>query len=131
MYPGFAKQATADNGPAAAALFSELGIDEAAHAKDYTTALNALTNPATTVAIPVGPTVAGVAITAGPPPSSGGAALDVDIAHAEWDGAATLCPPPDRGKPVALGHYPAVAEALAQDTGDRSADTFRVVAQES
>ena len=45
MYPGFAKQATADNDPAAAALFTEIGNDEATHAKDFTTALTTITSP--------------------------------------------------------------------------------------
>jgi hypothetical protein len=56
-----------------------------------------------------------------------GAALAVDMAHAEWDGAATFCPPPRGGKPVDLECYRTVAEALEINTGDRSADTFRVV----
>jgi rubrerythrin len=71
LYPGFAKQATADNDPAAAALFTDIAADEATHAKDYTTALAAVTTPTTNVAVPGGPTVAPVAIVAGPPRSSG------------------------------------------------------------
>ncbi|MCI4673981.1 ferritin family protein [Candidatus Mycolicibacterium alkanivorans] len=71
MYPGFAKQATADNDPAAAALFAEIGNDEAIHAKDFTTALTMITSPSPAGSVPVGATSAPEAITAGPPRSSG------------------------------------------------------------
>lgn len=71
MYPEFAKQAAADNDPAAAALFTEIGADEATHAKDFTTALTTVTNPGAAGAVPAGATTAPVAITAGPPRSSG------------------------------------------------------------
>jgi len=46
MYPGFATQATADNCPAAAALFTEIAVDEGGHAAAYTLALQALTDSA-------------------------------------------------------------------------------------
>jgi rubrerythrin len=71
MYPGFAKQATADNDPAAASAFSEIGGDEATHAKDFQTALNAVSNPGSGASIPAGTTPAPVAIKAGPPQSAG------------------------------------------------------------
>ncbi|MFZ1176075.1 MAG: ferritin family protein [Mycobacterium sp.] len=71
MYPGFAKQATADNDPAAASAFSELGADEANHLKDFQTALNAVNNPGSGASVPAGATPAAAAITAGPPRSSG------------------------------------------------------------
>src|SRR5664279_3270821 len=45
MYPEFATQATADNCPAAAALFTEIAVDEGGHAAAYTVALQSLTNP--------------------------------------------------------------------------------------
>src|SRR5665647_3367138 len=45
MYPGFAKQATKDKCPAAAALFTEIAADEGGHAAAYTVALKSLTNP--------------------------------------------------------------------------------------
>ena len=71
MYPGFAKQATADNDPAAASAFSEIGADEATHLKDFQAALNAVSNPGGGASVPAGATPAPVAITAGPPRSSG------------------------------------------------------------
>src|ERR1035437_3295333 len=45
MYRGFAKQATKDKCPAAAALFTEIAADEGGHAAAYTVALKSLTNP--------------------------------------------------------------------------------------
>ena len=71
MYPGFAKQASADNDPAAASAFTQIGADEARHLKDFQTALNAVTNPGGGASVPVGTNPAAVAITAGPPRSSG------------------------------------------------------------
>lgn len=71
MYPGFAQQATADNDPAAASAFTEIGADEAKHLKDFQTALNAVTHPGDGASVPVGTSPAPVAITAGPPRSSG------------------------------------------------------------
>ena len=71
MYPGFAKQATADNDPAAAALFTNIGADEATHLKDFTAALTAVTSPGGGVSVPVGTTAAPVPIAAGPARSSG------------------------------------------------------------
>ena len=71
VYPGFAKQATADNDPAAASAFSEIGADEATHLKDFQTALNAVNTPGSAASIPAGTTAVPVAITAGPPRSSG------------------------------------------------------------
>ena len=71
MYPGFAKQASADHDPLAAALFTDLGADEATHAKDFTTALTAVTGPSGAASVPAGAHLAVVAITAGPPRSSG------------------------------------------------------------
>lgn len=66
MYPGFAKQATADNDPAAASAFSEIGTDEAAHLKDFQAALNAVSNPGGGASVPAGAPPAPAAITAGP-----------------------------------------------------------------
>src|SRR5450830_868844 len=63
MYPGFATQATADNCPAAAALFTEIAVDEGGHAAAYTLALQALTDSA--VRVPTPQTVDPVVITAG------------------------------------------------------------------
>ncbi len=71
MYPGFAKQATADNDAAAASAFSELGADEAIHLKDFQTALDAVNNPGSGASVPGGATPAAAAITAGSPRSSG------------------------------------------------------------
>jgi rubrerythrin len=71
MYPGFAKQASADNDPAAASAFTEIGADEARHLKDFQTALNVVTNPGGGASVPVGTNPAPVAITAGLPRSSG------------------------------------------------------------
>ena len=71
MYPDFAKQATADNDPAAASAFSEIAADEATHLKDFQTALNAVANPGSGAPVPAGATPTPVAITAGPPRSSG------------------------------------------------------------
>jgi rubrerythrin len=71
MYRGFAKQANADHDTAAAALFTGLGDDEAAHAKDFTTALTAVTGPAGAATVPAGAHLAVVAITAGQAQSSG------------------------------------------------------------
>src|SRR5674476_1357309 len=52
MYPGFAKQATKDKCPAAAALFTEIAVDEGGHAAAYTLALQALTDSAVSVPTP-------------------------------------------------------------------------------
>ncbi len=71
MYPDFAKQATADNDPAAGSAFSEIGADEATHLKDFQTALNAVSNPGSSAPVPAGATPTPVAITAGPPRSAG------------------------------------------------------------
>ena len=71
MYRGFAKQANADHETAAAALFTVLGDDEATHAKDFTTALTAVTGPAGAATVPAGAHLAAVAITAGQAQSSG------------------------------------------------------------
>ena len=71
MYPGFAKQASADNDPAAADLFTEIAADEASHLKDFQTALAAVTSPGGGASVPVGTTGAPVVIAAGPPRSSG------------------------------------------------------------
>ncbi len=71
MYRGFAKQANADHDTAAAALFTVLGDDEATHARDFTTALTAVTGPAGAVTVPAGAHLAVVAITAGQAQSSG------------------------------------------------------------
>jgi rubrerythrin len=70
MYPGFARQATADNDAAAADLFTEIAADEASHLKDFQTALAAVTSPGGGASVPAGTTGAPVAITAGPPRSS-------------------------------------------------------------
>jgi rubrerythrin len=71
MYRGFAKQANADHDTAAAALFTVLGDDEATCAKDFTTALTAVTGPAGAATVPAGAHLAIVAITAGQAQSSG------------------------------------------------------------
>lgn len=71
MYPGFAKQATADNDPGAASAFNEIGADEATHLKDFQTALNAVNNRGSGAPIPTGAPPTPVAITAGPPRSGG------------------------------------------------------------
>ncbi len=70
-YPDFAKQATAEHNPVAAALFTDLGADEATHAKDFTTALTAVTTPNGAAPVPEGAHLAAVEITAGPPQASG------------------------------------------------------------
>ena len=70
-YPGFAKQATADNDPAVASAFTEISADEGTHLKDFQTALTAVTSPGGGVSVPVGVTVAPVMIVAGPARSSG------------------------------------------------------------
>ncbi len=71
MYRGFAKQANADHDIAATALFTDLADDEASHAKDFTTALAAVTGPAGAATVPAGAHLAVVAITAGQAQSSG------------------------------------------------------------
>ncbi len=71
MYPGFAKQATADNDPAAASAFSEIGADEATHLKDFQTALSAVANTGGGTPIPIGTPTPQVTITAGPARSGG------------------------------------------------------------
>lgn len=71
MYPGFAKQATADNDPAAASAFSEIGADEATHLKDFQTALNSVNNPGGGGPMPTGTTTPQLTITAGPARSGG------------------------------------------------------------
>ena len=69
MYPGFATQATADNCPAAAALFTEIAVDEGGHAAAYTLALQALTDSA--VRVPTPQTVDPVVITESTPACPG------------------------------------------------------------
>src|SRR5674476_1321295 len=69
MYPGFAKQATKDKCPAAAALFTEIAVDERGHAAAYTLALQALTDSA--VRVPKPQTVDPVVITASTPACPG------------------------------------------------------------
>ena len=71
MYRDFAKQANADHDTAAAALFTVLGDDEATNAKDFTTALTAVTGPAGAGTVPAGAHPAVVSITAGQAQSSG------------------------------------------------------------
>ena len=71
IYPGFAKQATADNDPAAASLFTEISADEAVHLKGFQAALTAVSTPSSGIPVPAGTTAAPVAITAGPPRSTG------------------------------------------------------------
>ncbi len=71
MYPGFAKQAAADNDPAAAALFNEIAGDETTHLTDFQTALNAVTNPASGAKVPVGASSTPTPIIAGRPKSQG------------------------------------------------------------
>jgi rubrerythrin len=69
MYPGFAAQATADKCTAAAALFTEIAVDEGGHAAAYTLALKSLTNPK--VKVPTPQTVDPVVITASTPACPG------------------------------------------------------------
>jgi rubrerythrin len=71
MYRGFAKQANADHDTPATALFTDLGDDEATHAKDFNTALTAVTGPPGAATVPAGAHVGVVAITAGRAQSSG------------------------------------------------------------
>lgn len=71
MYRGFAQQANADHDTPAMALFTDLGDDEATHAKDFGTALTAVTGPAGAATVPAGPHLGAVAITAGQAQSSG------------------------------------------------------------
>jgi rubrerythrin len=71
MYRGFAKQASADHDTAATALFTDLGDDEATHARGFTTALTAVTGPAGAATVPGGAHLGVVAITAGQAQSSG------------------------------------------------------------
>ena len=71
MYRGFANQANADHDTAATALFTDLGDDEATHAKDFTTALTAVTGPVGAATVPAGAHLGVVAITAGQAHSSG------------------------------------------------------------
>jgi rubrerythrin len=82
MYPGFATQATADNCPAAAALFTEIAVDEGGHAAAYTLALQALTDSA--VRVPKPQTVDPVVITASPPACTGQTQVNLlDAMHGE------------------------------------------------
>lgn len=71
MYPEFAKQAAAEHDSAAAALFTDIGSDEATHARDFSTALTSVTGGQGTPPVPGGAPPAPEAITAGPPHSSG------------------------------------------------------------
>src|SRR5664280_3638309 len=82
MYPGFATQATADNCPAAAALFTEIAVDEGGHAAAYTVALQSLTNPK--VKVPKPQTVDPVVITASTPACTGQTQVNLEAAmHGE------------------------------------------------
>ena len=69
MYPGFATQATTDGCTAAAALFTEIAVDEGGHAAAYTLALQSLTDSA--VRVPKPQTVDPVVITASTPACPG------------------------------------------------------------
>src|SRR5665811_1610859 len=69
MYPGFATQATTDGCNDAAALFTEIAVDEGGHAAAYTLALKSLTNPK--VKVPKPQTVDPVVITASTPACPG------------------------------------------------------------
>src|SRR5450756_748986 len=82
MYPGFATQATADNCPAAAALFTEIAVDEGGHAAAYTVALQSLTIPK--VRVPTPQTVDPVVITASTPACTGQTQVNLEAAmHGE------------------------------------------------
>ena len=82
MYPEFATQATADNCPAAAALFTEIAVDEGGHAAAYTVALQSLTNPK--VKVPKPQTVDPVVITASTPACTGQTQVNLeDAMHGE------------------------------------------------
>src|SRR5450759_410700 len=69
MYPGFATQATTDGCTAAAALFTEIAVDEGGHAAAYTLALQSL--PDSAVRVPKPQTVDPVVITASTPACPG------------------------------------------------------------
>ncbi|WP_231983723.1 ferritin family protein [Mycobacterium sp. E2733] len=71
MYPGFAKQAAAENDQAAASAFREIGADEATHLKHFQAALDVVGNPGGGASLPAGVAPTPVAITPGPPRSSG------------------------------------------------------------
>lgn len=71
MYPGFARQAAAAGDQTAANLFTEIANDEAGHLKAFQTALDTINHPGSGAAIPPAPSVAAVAIPAGPAKSSG------------------------------------------------------------
>ncbi len=71
MYPEFAKQAAAENNSAAAALFTDIGSDEATHARDFSAALTSVTGGPGAGSVPGGAHLAPEAITAGPPRASG------------------------------------------------------------
>lgn len=75
MYPGYARQATADGDPAAAQLFNEIAADETIHLRDFTTALNIITTQGPAAAVPTGAATSPEPVTAGPARSSG-ATLD-------------------------------------------------------
>src|SRR5450759_4180558 len=82
MYPGFAAQATADKCTAAAALFTEIAVDEGGHAAAYTLALKALTDPL--VSVPTPQTVDPVVITASTPACTGQTQVNLEAAmHGE------------------------------------------------
>lgn len=71
MYPEFAKQAAAEHDSAAAALFTDIGSDEATHARDFSVALTSVTGGPGAGPVPGGAHLAPEAITAGPSHASG------------------------------------------------------------
>jgi rubrerythrin len=82
MYPGFATQATTDGCTVAAALFTEIAVDEGGHAAAYTLALQALTDSA--VRVPKPQTVDPVVITASNPACTGQTQVNLEAAmHGE------------------------------------------------
>ncbi|WP_218027280.1 ferritin family protein [Nocardia vaccinii] len=82
LYPKMAARAAAAGDAAAAALLTEIAGDEAAHARDFTAALMAVTTSDRVVSVPAGPVVVPVAITPGPARVSAATATDLRAAMA-------------------------------------------------
>lgn len=80
LYPQMAARAATAGDAAAAAVFRDIAGDEAAHARDFTTALAVVTAGSPAVAIPAGPAVVPVTITPGPAHVSAATATDLRTA---------------------------------------------------